>query len=130
MHTIDDQRLEGCRRFLTRATPVRSHDELLEIVRDLTWAVEELQFRRLQERTAVKIEPDDRPFLLFGSDEAILKFVEDSKVEEWQAASDGILLNVLPRAWRARKLDGADEDLWKKWEELCRTYDAKPEESA
>lgn len=132
MHQIEDKRLEECRRFLVHPGPPKSREELLDLVRDLIWAVEELQFRRLQERTPVKIEEDNRPYLLFGSDEAILQFVEEHELpdDQWAQCTDTHLLNVLPRSVRARKLDGADETLWNKWEELCRTYDAKPEGNA
>lgn len=132
MHQIEDKRLEEVRKFLVLPGPPKSREELLEIVRDLTWAIEELQFRRLQERTPVQLEKDDRPFLLFGSDEAVLTFVDDNKIpgERWRNGTDADLLHTLPRSVRARKLEGADEELWKKWEELCRTYDAKPEGNA
>lgn len=135
MHQIDDERLEDCRKFLVRPGPPKSHDELLGIVRDLTWAVEELQFRRLQERISAK-QPSQtdlpRPFLLFGSDEAILKYVDEKKIPSdlWKQATADVLLNVLPRSVCAIKLEGTDEELWKQWEELCRTYDAKPEGNA
>lgn len=132
MHQIEDKRLEECRKFLIYPGAQKSREELLGIVRDLTWAVEELQFRRLQERTPVKLEQDDGPFFLFGSDEAVLKFVEENHLpdDRWQAATESLMVNVLPRTVRARKLDGCDENLWKRWEDLCRTYDAKPEGSA
>jgi hypothetical protein len=132
MHQIEDKRLEECRKFLVAPGPVKSREELLEIVRDLTWAVEELQLRRLQERTRLTPEKDERPYLLFGSDEAVLKFVE-TQVDttqsgvDWKQANEETLRNVLPRSVRARKLDGADEKLWQDWEELCRTYESSPE---
>lgn len=50
IHKIDDRVLEDCRQFLTRPSPVRDREQLLQIVQELIWAVEELQFRRLQER--------------------------------------------------------------------------------
>ena len=132
MHQIEDQRLEECRKFLVHPGPPKSREELLEIVRDLTWAIEELQFRRLAEKTPIKLEEDNRPYLLFGSDEAILKFVEENHLEDpsWRQAVKEDLDHVLPRSVRARKLDGSDEGLWKQWEDLCRTYDAKPEGNA
>lgn len=132
MHIIDDKRLEDVRKFLVHPGPPKTREELLEMVRDLTWAVEELQFRRLAERTPVKIEEDNRPYMLFGSDEAILKFVEEHKLtpENWTEASENLIRNALPRVYRTRKLDGADEALWKQWEEVCHTYDAKPEGNA
>lgn len=126
MHQIDDKRLEECRKFLTHPTPIRTREELLEIVRDLLWAVEELQLRRLQERTPVETGEDNRLHYLFGSDEAVVKFVDEHKIpiDGWAVATAENLLNVIPQMVRARKLDGADEKLWKEWEEVCRTYES------
>ena len=132
MHQIEDGRLEECRKFLVLPGPPKTREELLEIVRDLTWAVEELQFRRLNEKLASKqmspAEPP-RPLLIFGNDEAILKYVDEKKVpgDLWKQATADVLVNILPRTVHAIKLEGTDEELWKQWEELCRTYDAKPE---
>lgn len=135
MHQIEDQRLEECRKFLVHPGPPKSREELLEIVRDLTWAVEELQFRRLNEKLASKqtFQADPpRPLLIFGSDEAILQYVDEKKIpgDLWKQATTDVLLNILPRTVHAIKLEGTDERLWKQWEELCHTYDAKPEGSA
>lgn len=131
MHTIEDQRLEECRKFLVHPGPPKSREELLEIVRDLTWAVEELQFRRLAEKVLITPDPP-KPFLLFGSDEAVLKYVDSIKIpsDRWKQATEEELRNILPRTVNAIKLEGTDEGLWKQWEELCRTYDAKPEGNA
>lgn len=132
MHVIEDKRLEECRKFLVLPGPPKSREELLEIVRDLTWAVEELQLRRLAERTPIEQKEDNRPYLLFGSDDSMIQFVgeHELKDDQWHEATEKLLVNILPRSVRARKLDGADEALWKQWEELCRTYDAKPEGNA
>lgn len=129
MHQISDETLEACREFLTRPGPTKSPQELMEIVRNLTWAVEELQFRRLAEKTPIKLEEDKRPYLLFGSDDAILEFDQEHGGEWKQATKEG-LNNLHPPEWRARKLDGADEELWKNWEELCHIYESKTEGNA
>lgn len=129
MHQIPDDRLEECRLFLSRPGAQKSPQELMDIVRDLNWAVEELQFRRLAERTPIKLEEDKRPYLLFGSDEAILEYDKEHG-GEWQQATPDVVKTAHPPDWRARKLDGADEQLWKEWEELCRTYAAVPEGNA
>lgn len=134
MHQITNETLEECRQFLTRPTQIRTHEELLEIVQNLTWAVEELQLRRLAERTPVTPPVENtRPFLLFGNDEAVLKFVDQCHLpdERWkQVTSEEDFRGLHPPEIRARKLDGADEKLWQKWEELEKMYQAKPEGTA
>lgn len=131
MHQIEDKRLEECRKFLVAPGPAKSREELLEIVRDLTWAIEELQLRRLEERTVIKLDPK-LPFLLFGNDDAILNFVEAQRIpgELWKQATSQDLVHIMPRSVKAVKLAGADEKLWQDWEELCRTYESSPEARA
>lgn len=133
MHQIDDKTLEDCRKFLSLPGQKKTPNELFEIVRNLLWAVEELQFRRLAEKTPVVSTEDARPYLLFGSDEAVLQFVEEHKIpdEKWkQVSKEEDFRGLHPPEIRSRKLDGADEKLWKEWEGICHTYDAKPEGSA
>lgn len=135
MHQIEDQRLEECRKFLSLPDRPREPEELMEIVRDLLWAVEELQFRRLNDKlTTTRTYQTDppRPFLVFGSDEAILKYVEEKQIPDdlWRQASAEDLGKLIPDTVHAIKLEGADEKLWRDWENLCRTYAAKTEGSA
>src|SRR5215471_8709571 len=121
MHQIEDKRLEDCRKFLSLPGQKKTPNELFSIVRDLLWAVEELQFRRLEERKPATPVKDTRPYLLFGSDEAILQFVEEHKIpdDKWkQVTVEEHYRGLHPPGIRARKLDGADEKLWKEWEEI------------
>jgi hypothetical protein len=124
MKQIDDQRLEECREFFARPGPQgRTPAQVGEFVRDTLWALEELQFRRLQER--VKVVPDPpKPYLLFGSDEAVLKFVEEKGLpdELWKQAAEEDVRGANPRSIHAVKLDGANESLWALWEETENLY--------
>lgn len=129
MKQIEDARLEECREFFARPgpTPPRSPAEVGAFVRDTLWALEELQFRRLNEKLAetkvFSIEVP-KPYLLFGNDEAILKFVDDKKLPDdlWKQATSEDVETANPRSVHAVKLEGVDEELWATWEVVENLY--------
>jgi hypothetical protein len=126
MKQIEDSRLEEVREFFTRPgpTPPRTAAEIGAFVRDAIWAVEELQLRRLQERTKSVSADLPRPYLLFGNDEAILGFVEARQLPDamWKQATKEDIETVNPRSVHAVKLEGADETIWHDWEAVEGLY--------
>lgn len=134
MHQISDKRLEECRKFLRHPAPKKTPEELIGLVEDLAWAIEELQLRRLEEKESFTFEPVDgsRSMLIFGSDEEILKYVEEKKItnDSWVQATPESLRSVLPSSVCAIKLAGTNPELWKEWEQLCHTYDAEAKGNA
>jgi hypothetical protein len=128
MKQLDDSRLEEVREFYARpaAKPYLS-ETINAFVRDTLWLLEELQFRRLQERVVFK--PDERPWILFGTEESVLAHVEANKLERWQHIEKQEQLNeIVPTQVRAHQCGGTDVGLWEAWEEIEKMY--KPGASA
>jgi hypothetical protein len=125
---VSDARLEELRKFLTSPGPEggRTPAEVYELIRDMTWAVEELQIRRVSERAKVDLE---RPYLLFGSEEGVLAYVEKSfkRGENWKHVSKlDELTHVLPQMVIGLRVDDANPDIWEAWREILAAYGKKP----
>lgn len=124
---VSDSRLEELRKFLVTPKPdetPRSPEEIGLLIRDMTWAIEELQIRRVTERVVVPL-PKARPKLIFGKDEDVLAYVEKNKPEQWKQATESDITHAIPSMVQAIKLDSADPELWKKWEEVEQLYQQK-----
>lgn len=124
MVTVEDTRLEELRKFLIGPTQMRTPEELTLIARDLIRVIESEQLRRVGERVA--FTPKPKPYALFGSTEAVLKYVEENKIpdDRWlHIDGQESIRNLLPRQVQGVQLEGTPPELWKAWEDLCKTYE-------
>lgn len=126
MKLVEDTRLEELRKFLIGPTQMRTPEELTLIARDLIWVVEAEQLRRVGERVVFK--PDTRPWVIFGSDENVLAFVDHFKLssENWKhITKKDELTNILPNSVRYNRCEGTDPELWQAWLDLVKLYEVK-----
>src|SRR5580692_3255481 len=125
MAILTDKSLEELRKFLIEPGH-HSPEELGLITRDLIWAVEDLQLRRVNERTRIVIDPP-KPYLLFGTTEDVLATVERQKIPDanWRhVEKTEDLTHVMPRTVQGLQCTpGHAPELWKAWEELVKTYE-------
>lgn len=126
MKIVEDTRLEELRKFLIGPTQMRTPEELTLIARDLIWVIEAEQLRRVGERVVFK--PDTRPWILFGTTENVLAYVDLHKLpdDRWNHIENkDQLSHVLPNQVRAYQCGGTDPELWAAWEDLEKLYKVK-----